>query len=171
MAKTQSAQLNYLKIAPRKVRLVVGGLKGLTVNEAEAFLLSNHKRPAESILKLLRSAVANAKSSKSIDADKLRVKEVRVDEGPTMKRFMPRAMGRATTIRKRSSHITLILSESDKSKETRFKIVKKEKISKAKVEKMKKDKEKETPREKEESKRANPKQTGFMKRMFRRKAV
>lgn len=78
--KTQTAKLNYLRIAPRKVRLVATVIKGMSVNEAEAQLLVNPKRASEAVLKLLRSAVANAKN-KQMETEKLIVKEIKVDEG------------------------------------------------------------------------------------------
>ena len=134
--KTQTAQLNYLRIAPRKARLVANSIKGLAVSEAEARLTISPQRAAEPILKLLRSAVSNSKHNQGIETGNLFVKEIRVDEGPTLKRFMPRAMGRATPIHKKSSHISLILEESEKLKAPRFKVVKREKLSKSKAAKI-----------------------------------
>jgi large subunit ribosomal protein L22 len=119
--KTQTAKLNYFKMAPRKARLIVNLIKGLPVNEAEAQLIVSPKRISGPIAKLLRSAVANAKNTKEMDPDKLFIKEAWVDEGPVSKRFMPRAMGRACSINKKTSHITLILAESQKLKKPRFK--------------------------------------------------
>ena len=175
MEKLQTAQLNYLKIAPRKVRLVANSIKGLTVSEAEARLFLNSKRAAQPIIKLLRSAVSNAKNTQKLDVNKLVVKEIRVDEGPVVKRFMPRAMGRATPINKRSSHIMLILEESEIAKEPRFNIKRREKVSKssraAKAEKDQKEKDKEVVRQKTESSVKTGSDQGFMKKMFRRKAV
>lgn len=135
--KTQVAKLNYLRIAPRKVRLVANLIKGMQVSEAEAQLLVNPKRASESVLKLLRSAVSNAKNNK-LAVEKLVVKEVRVDEGPVLKRWMPRAQGRATPIHKKSSHITLILAEAEKAVKSRFKIEKKERVKQSQFDKMKK---------------------------------
>ena len=96
--KTQTAQLNHLHMAPRKVRLVAHFIKGLSVNEAEAQLLNNSKRASVPILKLLRSAIANAKNTKQLSADNLIIKEITVNQGPMLKRWMPRAQGRATMI-------------------------------------------------------------------------
>jgi large subunit ribosomal protein L22 len=131
----QVVKLRYLRIAPRKVRLVANTIKGLSVSEAEAQLLVNPKRASAFLLKLLRSAMANIKNNQKLDARFFLVKEVRVDEGPAMKRFMPRAMGRATLIKKKSSHIILVLEESDKLKirEPRFQIKKVENISEQKI--------------------------------------
>ena len=133
--KTQTAKLNYLRIAPRKVRLVATVIKGMSVNEAEAQLLVNPKRASEAVLKLLRSAVANAKN-KQMETEKLIVKEIKVDEGPMLKRWMPRAQGRATPIHKKSSHITMVLAESEKAKKSRFNIVKPKRVKKSEFKKM-----------------------------------
>lgn len=169
----QIARLNYLKIAPRKVRLVANLLKGLSVNEAEAQLLMNPKRPSLALLKLLRSAVANAKNSGQSNPERLFIKGIRVDQGPMLKRYLPRAMGRASPIQKKSSHITLILGESEKLKTPRFKIIKPEKISKKKAEKIKKEIKAERPKmaEPEKEKIKPAEKPGFIKRIFRRKAI
>ena len=102
-----------------------------------------------------------------MDPEKLYIKEIRVDEGPMLKRWLPRAMGRATPIHKKSSHVTLVLAEAEESKVSKFKIQKKEKIKKPKTKKEPKIKE-----EKEAQSKTSPKrQRGFMKKMFRRKSV
>jgi len=175
-AKEQRAMLRYLRMAPRKVRLVANFIKGLSVNEAEAQLLMNPKRPSLTLLKLLRSAVANAKHNSQLSPERLFIKEIRVDQAPMLKRYMPRAMGRASHIQKKGSHIILVLAESEKLKAPRFKIVKPQRISKKeKIEKIKKTKGEEelkkpkAPEEKERQKPAG--KPGFIKRMFRRKAV
>ena len=174
--KTQIAKLNYLKIAPRKVRLIADVIKGMAVNEAEAQLLMNPKRASEPVLQLLRSAVANAKN-KQMNPEKMVVKEIKVDKGPVLKRWMPRAQGRATPIHKKASHITLVLEELEKIRQPRFKIVKPQRVKKSQLEKMKKDEkshehEHEHPRgevkTKETKKTEKP---GIMKRIFRRKAI
>ena len=166
----QRAQLNYLRMAPRKVRLVASAIRGLPVNEAEALLSLHNRRAAEPVLKLLRSAVSNAKNNQRLDPEKLFVKEVSVDGGPMLKRFMPRAMGRATPIQKKTSHITIILGESESPKVSRFAIVKKEKISKMrKTEKAKKPQETQKPKLEEKPKVV--KEPGFMKKIFRRKSI
>lgn len=173
--KTQIAKLKYLKIAPRKARLVASVLRGLSVNEAEAQLLMNSQRANPALLKLLRSAVSNAKNTKEMNPEKLFIKEIRVDQGPILKRHMPRAMGRANLIQKKSSHITLVLAESEKLKAPRFKIVKTEKISKREAaKKVKNEVKTEKPKtfepEKEKVKKTE-KQPGFMKKIFRRKSI
>lgn len=100
-----------VRIAPRKVRLVVDLIRGKQIGEAVAIL--NHTPKAASIVveKLLKSAAANAEHNYEMDLNNLFVSEVFVDEGPTLKRFRPRAMGRASAINKRTSHITLMVSE------------------------------------------------------------
>ncbi len=105
------AQLNYLRISPQKVRLVARALKGSSVRAAEARLAFLNKTASRPLLKLLRSAKANAKNNFGLEPDRMIVKEIRVNEGPTLKRRMPRAFGRAYLIRKRSSHIALVLGE------------------------------------------------------------
>lgn len=176
MEKTQLAKLNYLRIAPRKTRLVAHLIKGLPVNEAEAQLLINPKRPSVAILKLLRSAVANAKNNQKLNPENLFVKEIRIDGGPMLKRFMPRAMGRASGIEKKTSHIMIVLGEAEKMKAPRFKIAKVERVSKRVKEEMikqgkkeKEEKEIEKLKGAEAQKRAE--KPGFAKKMFRRKSI
>jgi len=103
--------LRYARISPYKMRLVVNLIRGKGVNEALAILQFTPKKGARLLLKLLRSAIANASQNREVEEDKLYVEKVYVDEGPTWKRIRPRAMGRANLIRKRTSHITLILGE------------------------------------------------------------
>lgn len=110
----QIAKLNYLRMAPRKVRLVASLLRGLSVNEAEAQLILMRKRAAKPILKLLRSAVDGAKGKKGMNIDKLIVSSIMVDGGPMLKRYMPRAQGRMAEIQKKMSHITMTLVENEK---------------------------------------------------------
>ncbi len=104
------AKLRFTRIAPRKAMLAADLIRGKKSEEALNLLTFTPKAAAKIILKLLKSAVANA-TQKKIDVDRLYVKTVTVDQGPTMKRFMPRAQGRATSIRKRTSHITIVLDE------------------------------------------------------------
>ncbi len=105
------AKLKYLRSAPRKVRLVADMVRGKNVEDAINVLNFSPRKVALPIAKLIHSAVANAEENGGIDVDILYVKKIHVDEGPTMKRFMPRAMGRATRINKRTSHVTLVLDE------------------------------------------------------------
>jgi large subunit ribosomal protein L22 len=106
-----SAKLRYVRISPTKARLVADAVKGRMVEDALAALKFSPRRGATIIHKLLSSAVANATQNANLDVDTLYVKSIRVDEGPTLKRWRARAMGRATRIFKRTSHITVILDE------------------------------------------------------------
>ena len=101
----------FIRLSPRKVRLVVDQIRGKGVEEALNILKFTPKRSALVVSKTLRTAVANAESTQSVDVDQLFVKQVKVDEGGMWKRFTPRAQGRATRIRKRLSHITIVLDE------------------------------------------------------------
>jgi len=108
-----SAHLKYLRITPRKVRVVADLIRGKKVGAALSMLAYVEKRAALPLAKLLRSAVANAdvKSKGQLDADSLYVKELTVDQGPGMRRFMPRAMGRAFKVMKKTSHISITVGE------------------------------------------------------------
>lgn len=107
-----TARLRFLRMSPRKVRLVCDVVRGKQVEEALATLRFTPKAAALPISKLIRSAIANAEQKKeNLDIDRLFVKTIRVDEGPTLKRWRPRARGRATRINKRTSHIVVELGE------------------------------------------------------------
>ncbi|PIT86173.1 MAG: 50S ribosomal protein L22 [Candidatus Magasanikbacteria bacterium CG10_big_fil_rev_8_21_14_0_10_43_6] len=121
-----TAKLNKLHIAPRKVRLLIDMVRGKHVEEAILQLKLSKKSAAIPLRKLLESAVANAKHNHKIEKETLIVKTAFVDGGVTLKRWMPRAFGRATPIRKRSSHITVIL-EGDVA-EAAPKVAKKEDV-------------------------------------------
>ena len=103
------AQAKYVRSSARKARLVADHIRGKSVADARALLLHSPRSVAEPWSKLLESAVANAEHNDGLAADDLRIVEIRADEGPTLKRFRPRAMGRATKIRKRTSHLTIVL--------------------------------------------------------------
>lgn len=105
------AELRGTRIGPMKARLVADLVRGKGVNSAIEMLTFSKKKGAFLIKKLLESAIANATEKKVIDIDNLYVKRIFVDEGPTMKRWMPRAQGRAAPIRKRLSHINVVLDE------------------------------------------------------------
>ena len=104
------ARSKYVRSAPRKARLVMDHIRGKEVEHARAILGHAPRAAADDILKLLNSAVANAESAYELGADELRVVRAFVDEGPTIKRFRPRALGRATKINKRTSHMTIELT-------------------------------------------------------------
>lgn len=164
--KTQIAKINYLHIAPRKVRLIGNTLKGLTAQEAEAQLMLRPQRASKELLSLLRSAIANAQNNQKINRDLLVISSFYVNPGPIIKRFLPRAQGRATPLQKKMSHVTLILGESSKPLPSRFVIsppVKKSKKSETKTVKPKATENKFTGRK--------PEKVGFFKKFFRRKAI
>lgn len=105
------AVLKYIRVSPRKARLVIDLIRGKRVDSALGTLEFNTKAVSTPIAKLLRSAIANAENNKNLDVDKLYIKSAFVDGGPTLKRMRPRAMGRGNAIRKRTSHITIVLDE------------------------------------------------------------
>lgn len=111
MAEQYKAVLKNVRIAPRKVRLVADLVRGKQVQEALDILKLTTKRSAPVVSSLLTSAIANATSRSTVDVDRLVISELMVDGGAMLKRFMPRAQGRATPILKRTSHITMKLKE------------------------------------------------------------
>jgi large subunit ribosomal protein L22 len=106
------AVAKYIRMSPQKIRLVADLIRGKKVEDALNLLSFTPKASAPLISKVLKSAVANAGQKKGVDVDTLIVKSISVDEGPTMKRFRARAMGRGTRILKRSSHLKIIVEES-----------------------------------------------------------
>lgn len=119
-----TAKLRYLRIAPRKVRIVADLIRGKTVEEAQTILNFTVKKAAQPLLKLLKQAIANAKNLE-LDEQNLYISKINVDEGPKYKRYFPRARGQAYEIQKKTSHITLILDEIKKKKLKKIKKVKK----------------------------------------------
>jgi ribosomal protein L22 len=107
------AHAKYVRTSARKARLVCDHIRGKDVGEARAILLHTNRQVAEAWSKLLESAVANAAENHSLDGEDLRVAFISADEGPTLKRFRPRAMGRATKIRKRTSHLSIGLEPKE----------------------------------------------------------
>lgn len=153
-------------MAPRKVRLMADVIRGLSVNEAEAQLVYHARRAAKPLLKLLRSASANAKAQ-NMDAGRLVVSRITVDQGPMLKRSLPRAMGRATPLQKKMSHVVLVLEEKGKVPATRFAMPKKEKAKKEAH-------ERKSPRISKAvagTSGAPKEKSGFLKRIFNRKTV
>ena len=106
------AVARYIRISSRKVKIVIDLIRGKSVKEAQAILMFTPKAASEPVAKLLKSAVANAENNLDLSADTLYVAEAFANQGPTLKRFTPRAQGRATPIRKRTSHITIILDQA-----------------------------------------------------------
>ena len=107
------ANVSYVRIAPRKVKIVCDLIRGKDVDTAMAILLQTPKAASEVMVKLLKSAVANAENNFEMDHDKLYVSETFANPGPIIKRFRPRAQGRAFRINKRTSHITIVVKEKD----------------------------------------------------------
>ncbi len=105
------AKVKNLRMSARKVRLVADLIRKMTVDQALNQLKFTHKKAALPVLKLIKTGLADAEHNFSLDRNNLKIKEIKVDEGATMKRWMPRAFGRATEIRKRSCQISLILTE------------------------------------------------------------
>ena len=109
-----TAQLRYYRMGPRKMRLLVDLIRGKRVERAVALLSVLNKRGAKPLLKLLNSALANAKHNHSLQSENLYIKSLTVDGGPVLKRWMPKAHGRATPVRERTSHIKLMLGVLEK---------------------------------------------------------
>ncbi len=107
----------YVRLSPRKVRQVVDLVRGKGVDEALAILKYTPKRASKVVAKVVKSAAANAENNLQLNKDELYVKACYVDQGPTLKRYRPRAMGRADMLRKRTSHITVVVGDK---KEDRF---------------------------------------------------
>jgi large subunit ribosomal protein L22 len=107
------ASSKYVRIAPRKARLVADQVRGLHIDKARALLQFSPRGAAHDIEKLIDSAASNAENNHDLVADEMLVSEITVDEGPTLKRFRPRALGRATPIHKRTSHIAVALSPEE----------------------------------------------------------
>ncbi|MEG2720982.1 MAG: 50S ribosomal protein L22 [Oscillospiraceae bacterium] len=108
-----NAKATHLRIAPRKVQIVLDLIRNKPCDEALAILKYTPKAACEPLEKLLKSAMANAENNKDMDVSRLYVAECHVDQGPTLKRIRPRAQGRAFRINKRTSHITLVLKEAE----------------------------------------------------------
>jgi ribosomal protein L22 len=109
-----SARARYVRTAPRKARLVMAHIRGKEVEQARAILAYAPRAAARDVAKVLESAVANAENNHELGPDELRVRRAYVDEGPTIKRYRPRALGRATQIKKRTSHMTIELTTEGK---------------------------------------------------------
>lgn len=102
-----------MRVAPRKARLIADQVRGMPIERARALLEFSPRGAARDIQKLIDSAAANAENNHDLVADEMRIAEITVDEGPTIRRFRPRAQGRATRINKRTSHIAVALSPED----------------------------------------------------------
>lgn len=109
--KRPRATARYIRMSPRKVKVVIDLIRNKSLGEAQAILANTPRAAAEPVLKVLNSAAANAENNLGMDRDNLYVAEVYANQGPTLKRYRPRSHGRAAMIRKRTSHITVILDE------------------------------------------------------------
>jgi ribosomal protein L22 len=109
------ARARFLRVAPRKARLVADQVRGLPVEEARSQLAFSTRGAARDIAKLIDSAAANAEANHDLVADELRVADIRVDEGPVLRRWRARARGRATRIEKRTSHVSVALTPSEEA--------------------------------------------------------
>lgn len=179
---TVKVQLRYLRIAPRKVRLIVDIIRGKGIAEARTQLQFLSKKATNPLLKLLNSAAATAQQDHKLSEENLYISKVFVDEGPKLKRWRPRARGRAYQIQKKTSHITLVLSEIKKGKKTRRKKRKPEEegMGEAKEEKKEKVREEAPSKEKKifapkqkakrEKETRKPASDKGIRRIFRRKA-
>jgi ribosomal protein L22 len=112
---TVTARAKYVRSAPRKARLVMDHIRGKDAEKARAILSHTPRAVSVDILKLLNSAIASAETNYELGVDELRIQKAYVDEGPTIKRFQPRALGRATKINKRSSHMTIELTTTERN--------------------------------------------------------
>jgi len=110
------AKARFIRMSPQKVRLIVDLIRGKKVSQALDIVEFSNKWARRPVLKLLKSAIANAKHNFNIEENNLFIKEIKVDGGPFLKRWTPKAHGRATTIRKRTSHIEVLLAEKVENK-------------------------------------------------------
>lgn len=163
--KPQVASAHYIRVTPRKMRAVADVIRGLPVEEAEAQLLLQRRRAAKPLLKLLRSAVANVKNNQHAEISHLYIASIAVDQGPMLKRSLPRARGMATPIQKKTSHVKIVLNENLKLKASRFTIITQKKEKKTSEERVSRPREKRS-QELGGEKRRN---AGFFRRMFSRK--
>jgi large subunit ribosomal protein L22 len=134
------AKLRFLRMSPRKVRVVTNAVKNMAVNDAIDYLKFVNKVAKMPILKLIQSAAANGENNFEMQKDKLVIKSLVVNDGPTLKRFKPRAHGRAAPIRKRTSHVEVILAETAKGgiRSTKKKVIKQQDVEIVKADTVKK---------------------------------
>lgn len=162
------ASLKHLRMSPRKVRLVIDLIRKMPVESALEQLRFVNKQATVPLTKLLKSAIANAVNTYSLEKSNLYIKEIRSDEGVMLKRWMPRAHGRATSIRKRGCHVSVVLAEIKASGSKAKKVVKA--AEPVKLEKLVKEGEKSKITAKSEKATAAKKSAPEKLKMFRRKA-
>lgn len=171
-------RLRYLRIAPRKVRLLADLIRGKKTEEAQNILEFSIQKSALPLLKLLKSALANAKNNLGLEEVNFYISKITVDEGPKLKRWRARSRGQAFEIQKKTSHITLILSETEekakkvkKTKKTKAKKTEPKKVEKKEeVEKKGEVEKKEKPKFRPEKEFQKPGAEKLTKKIFRRKA-
>lgn len=179
-----TVKLKYLRIAPRKVRLVADMIRKKKIEEAQNFLNFTTKKAAKPLLKLLKTAVADARHNFQLDPDNLYISKITIDEGPKLKRWRPRSRGMVYEIQKRTSHVILVLDEISPGKKVKkAKKAKKGKVEKKTLQQAKPEAKEETtpgvveltpgvekPKLRPETEAPKPKITRGIKRIFRRKA-
>lgn len=163
------ASLRFLRMSPKKVRLVAKVLKRLSVGEALDQLQFISKAAAQPLTKLIKSAIANAENNFGLEKENLVIKKLIVNEGPTLKRWKPRAHGRATPIRKRSSHIELVLEDISGQQPKKEKAKKLEEVKVVSPEEAKKVTKVEDKESKDKEEKEKFYKKGFTKRLFSRK--
>ena len=161
------AKLSYLRIAPRKVRMVTALIKGKKVEKAQTILNFTTKKAAQPVLKLLNSALASAINNFQMQESNMYISKVLVNEGPKLKRWRARARGRAFAIQKKTSHITIVLQETEKAPRKKKKKAKKVVTP---IKETKKQTQAEKPKFKPKLEIKKPKSERGIKRFFRRKA-
>jgi len=171
-----SAKLRYLRIAPRKIRLLADLIRNKSAEEAQNILSFSTKKSADSLLRLLRQAIANAKNTSDSEESNLYISKITVDEGPKLKRWRARSRGQAFEIQKKTSHITLVLDEIKGTplKKTKKKTVKKPEIEKVMVKDVKTDKPKveiKKTKFRPQKESSKPKAGKLARKIFRRKAI
>lgn len=165
------ASLNYLRISPRKVKLVADLIRGLNVDKAQAQLQFLTKKAASPILKLLNSAIANAKHNFNLEKENLYIEDIGVNQGSTLKRWRPRAFGRAAPILRRTSHVTIILGEAKKMASIPKMVSKTGEMEGSKGAQEAEEQKKKVKPKFQTIKEIGKKRLGAAKRIFQRKAI
>lgn len=171
-----SAKLRYLRMAPRKVRLIADLVRSKSAEEAQGILSFSTKKSADPLLRLLRQAIANAKNTSELEESDLYISKITVDEGPKLKRWRARSRGQAFEIQKKTSHIILVLDEikGTSLKKTKKRVAKKPKSEKVRVEDIKANKPKVKIKKTEfgvQKGSPKPKTGRLARKIFRRKAI
>ena len=164
-----TAKLRYLRIAPRKVRLVADLIRGKRVAEAQRILHFLPKKGSLPIAKLLKSAAASAKNNHQLDEASLYISKITVDEGPKLKRWRARARGQAYEIQKKTSHINIFLDAIDKKPKRKIR-KKKEEATSDKIERIERKPKTEKEKFRKERELLKPKSERGLRRIFRRKS-